>query len=96
MKKYTLPVDYTKLEWFERRYVREQYVAEQGGDCYYCGCDLAFEPPKAVTDKEISWWLFPQNFFKYPVHLQHNHKSGMTEGAVHAYCNAVMWEYDGK
>jgi hypothetical protein len=40
--------------------------------------------------------LFPPNFLKYPVHLQHNHDTDMTEGAVHARCNAVMWQYHGR
>ena len=39
---------------------------------------------------------FPQNFLQYPIHLQHNHDTGMTEGAVHNYCNAVMWQYEGR
>jgi hypothetical protein len=30
------------------------------------------------------------------IHLQHCHKTNMTEGAVHAYCNAVLWQYEGK
>ena len=42
------------------------------------------------------WDLFPPNFLKYKVHLQHNHSTGMTEGAVHALCNAVMWQYEGR
>ncbi len=48
-----------------------------------------------ITDKKINWKLFPENFLKYPIHLQHNHDTGMTEGAVHNYCNAVMWQYEG-
>lgn len=35
MKKYNLPVDYTKLQWFDRKAVREQYVQEQEGKCFY-------------------------------------------------------------
>tara|TARA_S200002703_G_C3728826_1_gene224011 strand:- start:225 stop:512 length:288 start_codon:yes stop_codon:yes gene_type:complete len=94
--KYVLPIDYTKLHSRERRKVREQYVSEQKGKCYYCGGDLSKEPPQYIAEKEINLDLFPPNFLKYPVHLQHNHDTGMTEGAVHAYCNAVMWEYEGK
>jgi len=30
------------------------------------------------------------------MHLHHNHETDMTEGAVHAYCNAVLWQYEGK
>tara|TARA_R100000654_G_C2592279_1_gene113506 strand:+ start:78 stop:365 length:288 start_codon:yes stop_codon:yes gene_type:complete len=94
--KYVLPIDYTKLHSRERRKVREQYIAEQKGECYYCGGDLSKEPPQYITEKEINLNLFPPNFLMYPVHLQHNHDTGMTEGAVHAYCNAVMWEYEGR
>jgi hypothetical protein len=91
-----LPVDYTQLTWQERKEVREQYVKEQKGKCMFCGEDLEKEPPERITKKEINWSLFPENFLKYPVHLQHNHDTGMTEGAVHSYCNAVMWQYKGR
>ena len=94
--KYVLPIDYTKLHSRERRKVREQYISEQKGKCYYCGGDLSKEPPQYITEKEINLDLFPPNFLKYPIHLQHNHDTGMTEGAVHSYCNAVMWEYEGR
>lgn len=91
-----LPVDYEDLHWTERRAVREQYIEEQNGNCMFCQASLSEEPPKSIADKKINWKLFPKNFLKYPVHLQHCHKTGMTEGAVHAYCNAVMWQYYGR
>lgn len=91
-----LPVDYTKLNGKKRRMVREQYIREQKEKCMYCGCDLHQEPPKEITDKLINWRLFPDNFLQFPIHLQHNHNTNMTEGAVHAYCNAVMWQYEGR
>jgi len=94
--KYSLPVDYTKLHWTERRIVREQYIQEQHDKCAYCGESLKLPAPTRITDKDISWDLFPPNFLKYPIHLQHNHNTGMTEGAVHNYCNAVMWQYEGR
>lgn len=28
--------------------------------------------------------------------LMVDHKTGMTEGAVHNYCNAVMWQYENR
>jgi len=49
-----------------------------------------------ILNKKIDWSYFPENFLNYPIHLQHNHNSGLTEGAVHNYCNAVMWQYEGK
>ena len=94
--KYNLPVNYNDIHWTERREVREQYVREQNNKCFYCNGDLSKPPPKNITDIEINWELFPENFLKYPVHLQHDHDTGMTEGAVHNYCNAVMWQYDGR
>lgn len=93
MGKYNLPLDYTKLSWRARRKVREQYIEEQAGDCMFCHVSLTEEP---IMDKKINWRLFPPNFMKHPVHLQHDHGTGMTEGAVHAYCNAVLWQYHGR
>jgi hypothetical protein len=90
------PFDYTKLNWKERKELREAYVIEQKGLCFYCGCRLDRRPPKNILDKEIDWRLFPPNFREHPIHLQHNHYTKMTEGAVHSYCNAVMWQYEGK
>jgi hypothetical protein len=91
-----IPADYTNLSRKERASVRFRYILKQNGLCYYCGESLALPPPKRITDKEIDWTRFPDNFLKHPIHLQHNHKTGMTEGAVHAYCNAVMWQYESK
>ena len=91
-----LPVDYTAISPQQRRLVREQYVKEQEGKCYFCKGSLELPPPSKIIKKKVNWDLFPENFLKYPVHLQHDHDSGMTEGAVHSYCNAVMWQYHGR
>jgi hypothetical protein len=88
-----LPVDYRSISSAKRKAVREEYVARQGGLCAYCKGSLAKKPPDHVASKWINWSLFPPNFLRYPVHLQHSHETGMTEGAVHAYCNAVLWQY---
>lgn len=94
--KYNLPVEYDKLHWSDKKRVREQYVEEQDGKCFYCKEFLDGQPPESVTKKTINWSLFPPNFLKHPVHLQHDHITGLTEGAVHAYCNAVLWQYHGR
>lgn len=91
-----LPVKYSSLSIEERRAIRNEYYRRQHGICMYCGGYLGKEPPQWIKDKKINWLLFPDNFLKYPVHLQHNHETDMTEGAVHAYCNAVMWQYEGR
>ncbi len=93
---YELPINYTKLTPSERREVRLQYIELQEGKCYWCGENLNDNPPARITEKPINWNRFPPNFLQHPIHLQHCHKTGMTEGAVHAYCNAVMWQYEGR
>tara|TARA_R110000772_G_scaffold23454_5_gene62744 strand:- start:1139 stop:1438 length:300 start_codon:yes stop_codon:yes gene_type:complete len=94
--KYDLPINYNNLHWTERKKVREQYVKEQNYKCFYCQQDLKADAPEDVRNLEINWQLFPPNFLKHPIHLQHNHDTGMTEGAVHGYCNAVLWQYFGR
>jgi len=91
-----LPVDYTKLTQPERREVRLQYIKEQNNLCMYCGETLDMPAPERITDKPINLTLFPEGFLNYPIHLQHDHNTNMAEGAVHAYCNAVLWEYEGR
>ena len=92
----SLPVNYNKLHWIERRAVREAYINIQKGRCCFCGEPLNSKPAKQVRSKRIDKELFPKNFFDWPIHLHHNHKTGMTIGAVHNYCNAVLWQYHGE
>ena len=89
-----LPIDYTALTPQQRREVRLQYIKLQENKCYYCQGSLDCDPPFTITGKDIDWSLFPRDFLKHPIHLQHCHKTNMTEGAVHGYCNAVMWQYE--
>lgn len=93
-----LPTKYSKLDWKkgEKKLVRELYIQLQNNLCYYCKQNLYNPPPKYITDKPINWNLFPKGFLNHPIHLQHNHRTDMTEGAVHAYCNAVLWQYENK
>lgn len=91
-----MPVNYETLSQTERKKVREKYVAEQKGLCYYCSDPLHESPSMKILKMDINRSLFPKNFFKYPVHLHHDHNTGMTIGAVHNKCNAVLWQYDGE
>jgi len=93
-KEFKLPVDYNSLNAKSRKKVREQYVEEQNGKCFYCGESLTGPPPIKVTSKEINLKAFPPGFLNAPIHLQHDHTTGLTEGAVHGYCNAVLWQYE--
>jgi len=91
-----LPVNYDELTPARRREVRNRYISLQDGKCLYCGESLSVVAPERITKKPLKLYLFPPGFLKHPIHLQHNHSTGMTEGAVHNYCNAVMWQYEGR
>lgn len=88
-----LPVNYRKTSINKRRLVREEYIKIQNNLCYYCKSSLSENPPKSILNKPIKRTLFPENFFKFPIHLHHSHETGMTIGAVHAQCNAILWQY---
>lgn len=94
--KYKLPINYSELTWQEKKEVRQQYITEQNNKCLFCKENIFESVPDRILKKKIDWSFFPDNFLKYPIHLQHNHKTDKTEGAVHAYCNAVMWQYHNK
>lgn len=91
-----LPVNYTKLHYTQRKVVRNEYIKRQDGKCYHCKKPLSGKPSDSEIALLVRPELFPKNFFNYPVHLHHNHDTGMTIGAVHAHCNAVLWQYYGE
>lgn len=88
-----LPKNYDKLTHKERKAVCAEYVRLQKGKCWYCKLPLDEEP---VKDRPIKLWLFPEGFLDAPIHLQHDHSTGLTEGAVHGRCNAILWQYHGR
>lgn len=91
-----LPVNYENLNWQERKQCREIYTSKQKYLCWFCGQHLYHDPPDFILRKKINKKAFPPNFFKWPIHLHHSHKTGLTIGAVHNYCNAVLWQYHGE
>jgi hypothetical protein len=91
-----LPVVYARCPPILRKMIREEYAKRQGNRCYYCGGNLNIDPPDEVTMKPVAWRKFPRHFLSHKVHLHHCHKTGLTLGAVHAYCNAVLWHYHGE
>lgn len=91
-----LPVDYTKLTQPQRREVRLQYITHQNGKCSHCDEPLDGPPSGEVQTAWVNRRLFPPSFFNHPIHLHHSHRTGMTIGAVHARCNAVLWQYHGE
>lgn len=91
-----LPAHYPSLTRRQRFNVRNQYALNQGGKCHHCGEPLTGYPAKNIWKLEIDQSLFPPGFFKNGLHLHHDHKTGMTIGAVHAHCNAVLFQYHGE
>jgi hypothetical protein len=91
-----LPVNYHETHYTLRRTVRKEYIRLQEGKCCHCGKSLTGFPSDKVMKKSVNKKLFPKGFFDYPVHLHHNHNTGMTIGAVHCLCNAVLWQYHGE
>ena len=88
-----LPAFYNRLTPVSRRFIREEYIRLQKNLCWHCNQSLDINPTK---NKHIKISQFPSNFFKWPIHLHHDHETGLTIGAVHAYCNAVLWMHYGE
>lgn len=95
-KPLTLPINYSKSHSTTRKKAREQYVVQQEGKCWYCKCPLSGNPSKKIMSACINKKLFPKGMFDYPVHLHHDHNTHMSIGAVHARCNAYLWQYLGE
>ena len=91
-----LPMNYERATPQQRREARKAYEQLQDGDCYFCHKPLDALPPTKIMELDINWDRFPEHFQQHPVHLQHNHETGMTEGAVHMFCNAFMFDYLGR
>lgn len=91
-----LPVKYDECSQTERKLIREEYTKLQENKCWLCQGPLDEGPDEKTESIWIDKTLFPPLFFKWPVHLHHCHKTGMTIGAVHAKCNAILWQYYGE
>lgn len=91
-----LPVKYHNIPPKERWRVREEYIRVQEGLCQHCKEPLLGKASNEVMSKRINLKLFPKNFLDHPIHLHHCHKTGLTIGAIHCHCNAVLWQYHGE
>ena len=88
-----LPINYDTTHQSIRKLVREEYVRLQDGLCHFCKQPLDGPPLNSVKKLPVNKALFPKGFFNSPVHLHHDHNTHMTIGAIHSYCNAVLWCY---
>jgi len=91
-----LPVKYDDIPYNERHLCRKEYIKVQNGLCHYCNAPLDGDPADWAANKKVKPKYYPEGFFKNPIHLHHNHVTGFTIGAVHAHCNAVLWEHHGE
>lgn len=91
-----IPAEYDRLTPAQRRATREEYARRQDGKCWYCQAPLAGKPRADVRSLKLNQKRFPKGFFENGNHLHHSHATGMTIGAVHAVCNAVLWSYHGE
>jgi len=89
-----LPINYDEASSQTRKEARLQYIELQNNLCMYCGTNIHEKPYNLKTKRKVDWDNFPPNFLQYPIHLQHNHNTGLTEGAIHSLCNAISWQYD--
>lgn len=88
-----LPKKYDEISPLDKRIIRGEYTRIQNNRCWFCGEPLDGPPHQMVLKNKIRKSLYPKEFFNHPIHLHHSHETGLTVGAVHAYCNAVLWEY---
>ena len=91
-----LPTNYDKLSPMERAEVRNRYVELQEGKCWHCKRTLTKGPALSIRRMSLEGVTFPKTFFHSRIHLHHNHETGLTIGAVHAKCNAILAVYYGE
>lgn len=91
-----LPIHYPTTPFWLRAIVRNKYIEEQGGKCHHCDQTLEIPNTDLIEKTPINKRLFPDGFFNHPVHLHHSHDTGLTIGAVHCHCNAILWQYHGE
>ncbi len=82
----------------KKRELRDEYTRSFGGRCLYCFEKLDDEPNSFVRDSadDIEWDDSPgrkEGFLKNPIHLHHDHETGLTLASIHALCNAHSWHF---
>lgn len=91
-----IPIMYNIASVRERRSARIEHRRQQNHKCWYCDANLDDLPPDRILDMDLGLHLFPRGFFRNREHLHHDHKTGMSVGAVHSVCNAILWQYHGE
>lgn len=84
-----LPQNYERISRYKRKLVRDEYIRIQDGNCWFCKGKLN----ESSLYDHVSTVEFVKGFYNHPIHLHHDHGTGMTIGAVHAKCNGVSYCY---
>lgn len=85
-----LPVMYDHVSREVRARVRDEYARRQKGICPFCLQPLLGDPPPVIQRLPLNAMNWPPEFFRWPVHLHHDHRTGLTIGAYHSRCNAIL------
>jgi hypothetical protein len=88
-----LPAMYDEMTREVRARVREEYARRQRGICPFCLQPLLADPPPVIQRLPLDSNFWPPEFFRWPQHLHHDHRTGLTIGTYHARCNAVLAAY---
>lgn len=84
-----LPTKYSSLTGERKSAVKEAYICLQRDRCWLCGDDL-YDPPKFLVENPNYMPLCGNQLAEHsPLHLHHDHKTGLTLGVTHAECNIL-------
>lgn len=87
--KLELPTKYSSLSGERLSAVKDAYICLQRERCWLCGDNL-YELPKYIVDNPNYMGLcYNQLAEQTPLHLHHNHDTGLTLGVAHAECNII-------
>ena len=85
-----LPTKYSSLSGERLSAVKEAYICLQRERCWLCGNNL-YELSKYLVDNPKLMPLCGNELAeRYPLHLHHDHDTGLTLGVTHAECNIII------
>lgn len=87
--KLELPTKYSSLSGERLAVVKEAYICLQRERCWLCGGNLYELPNHVVDNPNLIGLCSSQLAEQHPLHLHHNHDTGLTLGVAHAECNII-------
>jgi len=87
--KLELPIKYSSLSGERLSAVKEAYTCLQRERCWLCGNNL-WDLPKYIVENPKLMGLCGNQLAEHsPLHLHHDHDTGLTLGVTHAECNII-------